>query len=106
MCSCMYLNNNISEIDLAQNPAEKIKEKIDHLDISNIELPRNLYLPRPNSFGYDLNEMDSIESLMSKVNKFSELNFHAFSMSPHDPLKNSPIEITSKCNEKTIGIFP
>ena len=24
-------------------------------------------------------------------------------MSPHDPLKNSPIEITSKCNEKTIG---
>ena len=99
-----YLNNNIPEIDLAQNPAEKIKEKIDHLDISNLELPRNLYLPRLNSFGLDLNERDFIENLIIKVNKFSELSFHAYSISPQHPLKNSPIEIASKCNEKIIGV--
>ncbi len=99
-----YLNNNIPVINLAQNPGDIIKERIDHLDISNLALPRNLYLPRLNSHGFDLNEMDCIEDLMSKVNKFSELSFHACSISPHDPLSNAPIKITSKCNAKIIGI--
>ena len=99
-----YLNNNIPVINLAQNPGDIIKERIDHLDISNLALPRNLYLPRLNSNGFDLNEMDCIEDLMSKVNKFSELSFHACSISPHDPLSNAPIKITSKCNAKIIGI--
>ena len=98
-----YLNNSIPAMELAQNPGNKIMEEIDHLDISNLPLPRNLYLPRLNSHGFDLNEMDCIENLMSKVNKFSELSFHAYSISPHNPLKNLPIEITSKCNEETIG---
>jgi RHH-type proline utilization regulon transcriptional repressor/proline dehydrogenase/delta 1-pyrroline-5-carboxylate dehydrogenase len=100
-----YLNDSIPEIELAQNPGGKIKEKIDHLYISNLTLPENLYLPRLNSSGFDLNEMDRIESLMHKVNEFSELSFHACSISKHDPLKNSPIEITSKCSEKTIGFI-
>ena len=99
-----YLNNSIPAMELAQNPANKIMEQIDHLDISNLPLPRNLYLPRLNSHGFDLNEMDCIENLMSKVNKLSELSFHAHSISPHKPLKNLPIEITSKCKEKTIVI--
>jgi RHH-type proline utilization regulon transcriptional repressor/proline dehydrogenase/delta 1-pyrroline-5-carboxylate dehydrogenase len=99
-----YLNNSIPESELAQNPGNKIKEKIDHLDLSNIPLPQNLYLPRLNSNGFDLNEMDCIEDLMIKVNQFSELCFHAFSLSPHEPVKNSPIEITSKCDNKRIGI--
>ena len=100
-----YLNNSIPEMDLAQNPGDKIKEKIDHLDISNLTLPRNLYLPRLNSNGFDLNEMDCIETLMGRVNQFSGSNFHAYSMSSQDLLKNLPIEITSKCNKKIIGII-
>ena len=100
-----YLNNNIPVMDLALNPGDKIKEKIDHLDISNLTLPRNLYLPRLNSDGFDLNEMDCIETLMSKVNKFSESNFHAYSISSKDLPKNLPIEIISKCNKKIIGII-
>ena len=92
-------------MDLALNPGDKIKEKIDHLDISNLTLPRNLYLPRLNSDGFDLNEMDCIETLMSKVNKFSESNFHAYSISSKDLPKNLPIEIISKCNKKIIGII-
>jgi RHH-type proline utilization regulon transcriptional repressor/proline dehydrogenase/delta 1-pyrroline-5-carboxylate dehydrogenase len=100
-----YLNNSIPEMDLAQNPGDKIKEKIDHLDISNLTLPRNLYLPRLNSNGFDLNEMDCIESLMAKVNQFSGSNFHAYSISSQDLLKNLPIEISSKCNKKIIGII-
>ncbi len=98
-----YLNNNIPESDLAQNPAEVIKDKIDHLNISNLELPRNLYLPRINSDGFDLNEQDSIQALMKKVNQFSKISFHAYSKSMHETLKNSPVEIISKCNKKTIG---
>jgi RHH-type proline utilization regulon transcriptional repressor/proline dehydrogenase/delta 1-pyrroline-5-carboxylate dehydrogenase len=100
-----YLNNSIPVMDLALNPGDKIKEKIDHLDISNLTLPRNLYLPRLNSDGFDLNEMDCIETLMSKVNKFSESNFHAYSISSQDLPKNLPIEIISKCNKKIIGII-
>ena len=100
-----YLNNNIPESDLAQNPAEVIKDKIDHLNISNLELPRNLYLPRINSDGFDLNEQDSIQALMKKVNQFSKISFHAYSKSMHETLKNSPVEIISKCNKKTIGII-
>ena len=100
-----YLNNSIPEMDLAQNPGDKIKEKIDHLDISNLTLPRNLYLPRLNSNGFDLNEMDCVETLMGKVNQFNGSNFHAYSMSSQDLLKNLPIEITSKCNKKIIGII-
>ncbi len=100
-----YLNNNIPESDLAQNPAEVIKDKIDHLNISNLELPRNLYLPRINSDGFDLNEQDCIQALMKKVNQFSEISFHAYSKSMHETLKNSPVEIISKCNKKTIGII-
>jgi RHH-type proline utilization regulon transcriptional repressor/proline dehydrogenase/delta 1-pyrroline-5-carboxylate dehydrogenase len=100
-----YLKNSIPVMDLALNPGDKIKEKIDHLDISNLTLPRNLYLPRLNSDGFDLNEMDCIETLMSKVNKFSESNFHAYSISSQDLPKNLPIEIISKCNKKIIGII-
>ncbi len=100
-----YLNNNIPESDLAQNPAEVIKDKIDHLNISNLELPRNLYLPRINSDGFDLNEQDCIQALMKKVNQFSKISFHAYSKSMHETLKNSPVEIISKCNKKTIGII-
>ena len=99
-----YLDNNIPEIELAQNPGEKIKEKIDHMHISNLPLPRNLYLPRINSMGFDLNEMDCIEALMSMVNQFDTSNFHAYSKSPLDLFKNPPIDITSKCNQKTIGV--
>jgi RHH-type proline utilization regulon transcriptional repressor/proline dehydrogenase/delta 1-pyrroline-5-carboxylate dehydrogenase len=98
-----YLNQSIPEMDLAQNPGEKIKEKIDHLDISNLTLPRNLYLPRLNSNGFDLNEMDCVKILMGKVNQFSGSNFHAYSISSQDLLKNLPIEISSKCNKKIIG---
>ena len=98
-----YLKNSIPEIELAQNPGEIIKDKIDHLNISNLALPRNLYLPRINSNGFDINELDCIEDLMKKVNQFSESSFHAYSVSPQDLLKNSLIEITSKCNKKTIG---
>ena len=100
-----YLNNNIPESDLAQNPAEVIKDKIDHLNISNLELPRNLYLPRINSYGFDLNEQDCIQAFMKEVNQFSEISFHAYSKSIHESLKNSPVEIISKCNKKTIGII-
>ena len=46
-----YLDNNIPEIELAQNPAGKIKEKIDHMHISNLPLPRNLYLPELTLWG-------------------------------------------------------
>ena len=100
-----YLDNNIPEIELAQNPGDKIKEKIDHMHISNLPLPRNLYLPRINSMGFDLNEMNCIEALMSTANQFDKSNFHAYSKSPLDLLKNPPIDITSKCNQKTIGVI-
>ena len=54
--------------------------------------------------GFDLNEMDCIEALMSMVNQFDTSNFHAYSKSPLDLFKNPPIDITSKCNQKTIGV--
>ena len=81
-----YLNNNIPAKDLAQNPTDTIKEKIDHLDLSNIELPRNLYLPRINSQGFDLNESDCLDELMKEVNQFSELRFQAYSKSICTPV--------------------
>ena len=98
-----YLNNNIPAKDLAQNPTDTIKEKIDHLDLSNIELPRNLYLPRINSQGFDLNESDCLDELMKEVNKFSELRFQAYSKSICNPINNNPLTIISKCSKQPIG---
>ena len=98
-----YLNNNISAKDLAQNPTDTIKEKIDHLDLSNIELPRNLYLPRINSQGFDLNESDCLDELMKEVNQFSELRFQAYSKSICNPINNNPLTIISKCSKQPIG---
>jgi RHH-type proline utilization regulon transcriptional repressor/proline dehydrogenase/delta 1-pyrroline-5-carboxylate dehydrogenase len=98
-----YLNNNISAKDLAQNPTDTIKEKIDHLDLSNIELPRNLYLPRINSQGFDLNESDCLDELMKEVNQFSELRFQAYSKSICTPINNNPLAIISKCSKQPIG---
>ena len=98
-----YLNNNIPAKDLAQNPTDTIKEKIDHLDLSNIELPRNLYLPRINSQGFDLNESDCLDELMKEVNQFSELRFQAYSKSICDPINNNPLTIISKCSKQPIG---
>ena len=98
-----YLNNNISAKDLAQNPTDTIKEKIDHLDLSNIELPRNLYLPRINSQGFDLNESDCLDELMKEVNQFSELRFQAYSKSICTPINNNPLTIISKCSQQPIG---
>ena len=99
-----YLNNNIPDIDLAQNPGDKIKERIDHFDISNVSLPSNLYLPRINSKGLDLSESEQINILMTNVNQFSETSFHAYSVSTNNLQNNSPIEILSKCNRTPIGI--
>ena len=98
-----YLNNNIEAKNLAQNPADAIKEKIDHFDLSNIELPSNIYLPRINSQGFDLNEQDSLQELMDKVNQFSAFSFQAYSKSMCDSAKNSPLEIISKCSKQVIG---
>ena len=70
-----YLNNNIAAKNLAQNPADAIKEKIDHLDLSNIELPSNIYLPRINSQGFDLNEQDSFRSSWTRLINFLHLVF-------------------------------
>ena len=98
-----YLNNNIPAKDLAQNPTDTIKEKIDHLDLSNIELPRNLYLPRINSQGFDLNESDCLDELMKEVNQFSELRFQAYSKSICTPINNNPLTIISKCSQQPIG---
>ena len=98
-----YLNNNIPAKDLAQNPTDTIKEKIDHLDLSNIELPRNLYLPRINSQGFDLNESDCLDELMKEVNQFSELRFQAYSKSICNPINNNPLTIISKCSKQPIG---
>ena len=98
-----YLNNNISAKDLAQNPTDTIKEKIDHFDLSNIELPRNLYLPRINSQGFDLNESDCLDELMKEVNQFSELRFQAYSKSICTPINNNPLTIISKCSKQPIG---
>lgn len=98
-----YLNNNIPAKDLAQNPTDTIKEKIDHLDLSNIELPRNLYLPRINSQGFDLNESDCLDELMKEVNQFSELRFQAYSKSICIPINNNPLTIISKCSKQPIG---
>ena len=98
-----YLNNNIPAKDLAQNPTDTIKEKIDHLDLSNIELPRNLYLPRINSQGFDLNESDCLDELMKEVNQFSELRFQAYSKSICTPINNNPLTIISKCSKQPIG---
>jgi RHH-type proline utilization regulon transcriptional repressor/proline dehydrogenase/delta 1-pyrroline-5-carboxylate dehydrogenase len=98
-----YLNNNIPAKDLAQNPTDTIKEKIDHLDLSNIELPRNLYLPRINSQGFDLNESDCLDELMKEVNQFSELRFQAYSKSICTPINNNPLAIISKCSKQPIG---
>ena len=98
-----YLNNNIPAKDLAQNPTDTIKEKIDHLDLSNIELPRNLYLPRINSQGFDLNESDCLDELMKEVNQFSELRFQAYSKSIYTPINNNPLTIISKCSKQPIG---
>ena len=100
-----YLNNNIPVIDLAQNPGDKIKERIDHFDISNVPLPNNLYLPRINSKGLDLSESEQINILMNKVNQFSETSFHAYSVSTSNLQNNSPIKILSKCNRTPIGII-
>ena len=98
-----YLNNNIPAKDLAQNPTDTIREKIDHLDLSNIELPRNLYLPRINSQGFDLNESDCLDELMKEVNQFSELRFQASSKSICTPINNNPLTIISKCSKQPIG---
>ncbi|MDC1112770.1 bifunctional proline dehydrogenase/L-glutamate gamma-semialdehyde dehydrogenase PutA, partial [bacterium] len=98
-----YLNTNIPAEDLAQNPGDMIKEKIDHLDLSNIELPRNLYLPRINSQGFDLNEQDCLQELMEEVDQFSKLSFQAYSKSTSGPIKNTPIEVISKCSSQAIG---
>jgi len=98
-----YLNKNIPEIDLAKNPAEVIKEKIDHINISNLTLPRDLYLPRINSLGFDLSEQDCIADLMNEINQFSEFNFNSYSKSIHAPLKHPPVEVISKCSKKLIG---
>jgi len=98
-----YLNNNIPAKDLAQNPTDTIKEKIDHLDLSNIELPRNLYLPRINSQGFDLNESDCLDGLMKEVNQYSELRFQAYSKSICTPINNNPLTIISKCSKQPIG---
>jgi RHH-type proline utilization regulon transcriptional repressor/proline dehydrogenase/delta 1-pyrroline-5-carboxylate dehydrogenase len=100
-----YLNNNIPDIDLAQNPGDKIKERIDHFDISNVPLPSNLYLPRINSKGLDLGESEKINNLMTKVNEFSETSFHAYSLSTSNLQNNLPIDILSKCNRTPIGII-
>ena len=98
-----YLNNNIPAKYLAQNPTDTIKERIDHLDLSNIELPRNLYLPRINSQGFDLNELDCLDELMKEVNQFSELRFQAYSKSICTPINNNPLTIISKCSKQPIG---
>ena len=100
-----YLNNNIPDIDLAQNPGDKIKERIDHFDISNVPLPSNLYLPRINSKGLDLSESEQINILMTKVNQFSKTSFHAYSVSTNKLHNNSPIDILSKCNRTPIKGF-
>src|SRR6056300_1521897 len=100
-----YLDKSIPETELAQNPGDKIKEKIDHTYISSLALPKNLYLPRVNSEGFDLGELDCIKALMKSINQFSETSFHASSISPINHLKDLSIEISSKCNKKTIGML-
>jgi len=99
-----YLNKSIPETELAQNPGDKIKEKIDHTYISSLALPKNLYLPRVNSEGFDLGELDCIKALMKSIDQFSETSFHASSISSINHLKDLSIEISSKCNKKTIGM--
>jgi len=82
-----------------------IKEKIDHLDLSNIELPRNLYLPRINSQGFDLNEQDCLQELMEEVDQFSKLSFQAYSKSTSDQVNDlaSPNRKPVNTVKTTIG---
>jgi RHH-type proline utilization regulon transcriptional repressor/proline dehydrogenase/delta 1-pyrroline-5-carboxylate dehydrogenase len=98
-----YLNKNIPEIDLAKNPAESIKKKIDNFNISNITLPEDLYLPRINSSGFDFNENESIENLMKEINEFSKHTFEAYSKSIHTLAKPYAKEVISKCSNKILG---
>ena len=67
-----YLNSSIDKSKLSINPAITIKDKMDHFDISNLPLPNELYLPRLNSKGYDLSELESIEYIMKIVSKSSK----------------------------------
>ena len=98
-----YLNKDIPEINLAKNPADSIKEKIDHLNISNINLPEHLYLPRINSSGFDLNEQECIETLMKEMDKFSAHIFNAHSLSTNTLTNLHKEEAISKCSNKVLG---
>ena len=98
-----YLNKDIPEINLAKNPAEVIKENIDHPNFSNITLPEDLYLPRINSSGFDLNEKECIDDLMKEIDKFSKHVFDASSKSIHNFTNMNAKEVISKCSNKILG---
>jgi RHH-type proline utilization regulon transcriptional repressor/proline dehydrogenase/delta 1-pyrroline-5-carboxylate dehydrogenase len=98
-----YLDPGVPESKLSVNPAKSIIEKIDHMNISNLPLPSELYLPRQNSKGTDLSEVESIQNIMGKISESSEPTLEASVISQFDIEALNSVNAISKCNQSIIG---
>jgi RHH-type transcriptional regulator, proline utilization regulon repressor / proline dehydrogenase / delta 1-pyrroline-5-carboxylate dehydrogenase len=98
-----YLNPSIPLSNLSANPAELIKDKVDDVNLSNLDLPSDLYLPRINSKGLDLSEEDVITDQLNNISNFTNQFFHASPISNLQLPQDEAIEIYSKCTNKNIG---
>ena len=99
-----YLNTNIPETQLSKNPATEIKHIVNNLDISNLPLPKDLFMPRLNSSGLDMSEKESVTANLHEMTIFSSKMFKAKSISSKPFTNMDSIEALSKSSSNIIGI--
>ena len=76
-----YLSNEIPVSDLSCNPAAEIQEQLDHMNLSNLPLPSEIYISRQNSHGIDFSEPESIKSITEHLKVFEKNKINASALS-------------------------
>ena len=99
-----YLSNEIPVSDLSCNPAAEIQEQLDHMNLSNLPLPSEIYISRQNSHGIDFSEPESIKSITEHLKVFEKNKINASALSSLTVDSLDAIDTLSRCNQSNIGL--
>ena len=99
-----YLSNEIPLSDLSCNPAAEIQEQLDHMNLSNLPLPSEIYISRQNSHGIDFSEPESIKSITEHLKVFEKNKINASALSSLTVDSLDAIDTLSRCNQSNIGL--
>ena len=99
-----YLSNEIPLSDLSCNPAAEIQEQLDHMSLSNLPLPSEIYISRQNSHGIDFSEPESIKSITEHLKVFEKNKINASALSSLTVDSLDAIDTLSRCNQSNIGL--